>query len=408
MLGRRLTARRTFQEGLRPFELRVLLIAVISAPNLAAPALAHHRQTPEVVALTVSGDTPLTRQAAQARSTVVLASPAPGGRQVERVSPWRHGLDKQQISVGLPGDHDNPTVSLAGGAVAFDGSDPLLLYPGHQVTGATGKILYSASQDPSGTSANPSIDGKGARIAFESTGNLSGQNQTGARQIFVRDGDGSVRQLSRGLGASRNPVLSARHGLVTFESSSNPVSGAETGIAQIWFGDVETGPIEPITAGAGPSTNPSTSNDARLVVFESQADLAGMQANTATPQVYLYDRKSATYAQITQDPQGCHLPSAYKVERDWRIAYVCGGKPYFTMLRANQRFEVQANGGTTQRVLAGLGIHFVLLSTRADLVSGMGSTPGNQVYLVNLYKRPPIPAPGASVTWFPTQGIPPL
>jgi hypothetical protein len=133
------------------------------------------------------------------------------------------------------------------------------------------------------------------------------------------------------------------------------------------------------------------SNDARLVVFESEADLAGTRANTGISQVYVYDRKSATYARITQDPQGCHLPSAYKVKHDWRIAYVCGGKPYFTMLRANRRFEVQADGGTTQRVLAGRG-HFVPHARRLDERARLDTR--NQVYLVNLYRREPKEARG--------------
>ena len=46
------------------------------------------------------------------------------------------------------------------------------------------------------------------------------------------------------------------------------------------------------------------------------------------------------------------------------------------------------------------------MSTTSDLL-GTGSTPGNQVYLVNLFKRPAVPVPGAA-TWFPTRGLPPL
>jgi len=60
------------------------------------------------------------------------------------------------------------------------------------------------------------------------------------------------------------------------------------------------------------------------------------------------------------------------------------------------------------QVLQEPGAHFVVVSTRADLLAGAGATPGNQVYLVNLYKRPPVPVPGSPVTWFPSQGIPPL
>src|SRR5262245_29859856 len=105
MLASRWTARRTFQKGLRPFELRMLLLAALSVCSTATPALPHHRQTPDVVALTESGDTPLTRQAAQARSTLVLASPAAGGWQIEKISPWRQRLDTRRVSMGLAGEN---------------------------------------------------------------------------------------------------------------------------------------------------------------------------------------------------------------------------------------------------------------------------------------------------------------
>ena len=78
------------------------------------------------------------------------------------------------------------------------------------------------------------------------------------------------------------------------------------------------------------------------------------------------------------------------------------------MLRANERYEVWTPPeGDTQRVIAAMGAHFVLLSTTSDLTDGAGTTPGHQVYLVNLFKRPAIPVPSA-VVWFPTQGMNPL
>ena len=77
------------------------------------------------------------------------------------------------------------------------------------------------------------------------------------------------------------------------------------------------------------------------------------------------------------------------------------------MVRADQRLVVPTAGGPTQRVVAALGVHFVLLSTVADLIAGSGTTAGNQVYLVNLYKRPAVPVPG-TIKWFPSQGLPPL
>jgi hypothetical protein len=377
----------------------------------AAPALAHHRQTPPIVALTTSGDTPLPRLVPPERGSLVLATPWGAGRRIVTLSPWRNRDDPSLPTViADAGDHANPAIADSGRVVAFDSaSDPLGLgLAGRQVVGALGGGLFPVSQDPTGTSENPSVDGVGYRIAFESTADLTGTGTPGVRQVFLRDRDGSIRQLSHGLGAARNVVLSSRRDLVLFESSSDPLTGANTGIAQIWFGDVDGDAPAPITAGAGPSTNPILSSDGRLVLFESTADLAGTQANTGKAQIFVYDTRTRTYARVTNEPSGCRLPSAHRVQRDYRIAYVCGGVPYFTMLRADERYLVPAAGGTTQRVIAAMGVHFVVVSTRADLLAGAGATPGNQVYLVNLYKRPAVPVPATPVTWFPRQGLSPL
>jgi hypothetical protein len=385
-------------------------VLALAAVALASPVAAHHRQTDGVVALTLSGDTPLPRIAAPGNKTLALAVQFGAGRRIVSISPWRDRRNPAlQTIIAEAGDHASPAVSVTGRAFAFDsGSDPLGLgLPGRQAVGAQKTQLFAISEDPSGTSINASIDGSGKYAAFESTADLAGTGNPGARQIFVRDRTGAITQLSRGVGTSRHVVLSPKRRLVAFESSSEPTTGADTGITQIWVGDVVSGTATPITAGFGPSRNAAVSNDGRLVGFESTADLAGTQADTGVSQVFIYDTKSKTYARIANEALGCTLPSLFKVQRDWRVAYVCNSTPYFTMLRADQRYVVPVTGGPTQRVITELGIHFLVLSTRADMLAGSGSTPGNQVYLVNLFKRPGVPVPG-EIKWFPSQGLPPL
>ena len=384
---------------------------VLAALVLASPAVAHHRQTAPVVGLVLSGNTLLPRVPAPGNKTLALAVQFGAGRRIVSLSPWRDRKNPAvQTVIAEAGDHDNPAVSVSGRAFAFDsGSDPLASgLSGRQVIGVQRVTQFAVSDDPTGTSNNASIDTTGNVIAFESTGDLAGTGNAGVRQVFVRDRNGDVRQLSTGAGTSRHVVLSAKRRLVAFESSSNPTTGADTGVAQIWLGDVERGGALPITAGRGPSRNAAISNDARIVAFESTADLAGTQADTGVPQIFIYDTKSQTYARITNEPAGCTLPSSFKVQRDWRIAYVCGSLPYFTMLRANQRYIVPAADGVTQRVITELGIHFLVLSTTADLLDpDGGTTPGSQVYLVNLFKFQARPVPGET-EWFPSQGLPPL
>jgi hypothetical protein len=404
------TSMRGWRASAHPGTAGMQVLLILAAVTLASPVAAHHRQTDPVVALTSSGDTELPRVPAPGKKTLALAVQFGGGRRIVSISPWHDRSNPAaQTIVAEAGDHANPAVSYTGRAFAFDsGSDPLGTgLPGRQVIGARRVTLFAVSNDPSGTSINPSIDSNGNVIVFESTADLAGTGNPGARQVFARDRDGSIRQLSVGVGTSRNPVVSARRKQILFESSSDPVSGAETGVSQIWFGQLAGGPATPITAGLGPSRNPAISNDERLVVFESTADLAGTQADTGVPQVFLYHIKSKTYARITDEPAGCTLPSAAKVKRDYRIAYVCDGVPFFTMVRANERYRVPAPDGVTQRVIAELGIHFLILSTTSNLLQGSGTTPGNQVYLVNLFKRPAIAVAG-DVTWFPSPGLSPL
>ena len=385
--------------------LRLAVLGALVATG-ATSAWAHHRQTPEVVEFTNSGDTVLPRVAAQGWRTFTLIVQSNDGPQVVTISPFRDPT--LQTPQGSAGDVANASISASGRIVVWDtGDDPLGLgLPGRQLVASSRGILAPLTDDVTGTSGNAAVDGEGLRVAFESSGDLAGTGNAGARQVFVRDPDGTTRQASTGAGTSRNPVVSAKKNRLAYESTSDPTTGADTGVSQIWLGDLRGTPAVRLTNGAGPSRNPALSDDGGLLAFESTADLAGSGADTGVSRIFIFDPKSATFARITDDPGGCTLPNASKVQRDWRIAFVCGDLPYFYMLRKDQRYLVQTGGGVTQRVLGEMGIHFLILSTTANLLDG-GETPGRQVYMVNLFKRPAEPVPGQA-TWFPTRGIPPL
>lgn len=384
-----------------------LVLAMLFA---AAPAAAHHRQTPAVLALTTSGDTPLPRVPAAGKKSLTLAVQSGPHKQVVGISVFK--TPDQPTVVQATGDNANPAISFTGTSFTWDTtSDPLSLgLPGRQVVLSLNGGLLPVSNDPTGTSQNASLDTVGLRVAFESEGDLAGTgNPPGKRQVFLRNPDGSVVQKSRGLGTARNATVSAKRRLLTFESTTDPNDDSDTGISQIWLGSiVGSGTPAPITNGLGPSRNATIGDDGRLVVFESTADLAGAGVDTGVPQIFSYDTKTATYARITNDAGGCTLPAVGKVKRDWRITFVCGGKPFFYMLREDQRYAVQTDpASTTERVISELGIHFVALSTTSNLL-GSGTTAGKQVYLVNFYKRPPLPVATVPAVWFPYRGINPL
>lgn len=381
---------------MRPLAFAVVLLAV------ASDARAHHRQTPAVVAITTAGDASLPRLAPPSRKAAAVVVDT----AVAVVNPFI--APTTPIFQFQTGTNANPSISSNGRTVAWDSdADPLGSgAPGRQLLQQSPFAVSQLTNDTTGTSTNPALDLVGVFVAFESTGDLAGTGNPGARQVFLRSGDGVVRQLSRGMGTSRSATVGLRGRLVVFESTSHPVSGDDTGVAQIWIADPTTATAGPITFGAGPSTNPTLSNDGRVIVFESQADLAGTGQDTGVPQVFAYDTITKTFARVTDDVGGCVGATSARIKRDWRIAYRCGADVYFSMLRANQRFHVATDGGDTTRLVPQADAHFVLVATTADLV-GSGTTVGHRVYMVNLFKRPPTLIPSA-VAWFPYQGLSPL
>lgn len=389
------------------------LMLALCALTMAAPAHAHHRQTPPILHYGADGDMTLPRLPSLGRTTTGLLVPSGTDTQVVTIQPYR---DPNLLTdVGQVADNQNLAFSWSGTVEAWDtDSDPLGTgQPGRQVVVAKRGTIVQSTQDPTGTSVNPALDVAGQTVAFESLGDLAGQNSAGTRQIFIRQPTGTIVQVSRGVGTSRNPVLSVRKGAIAFESTSDPVTGLDTGVEQIFFGPTDGVTLPtPITNGLAPSTKPVISDDGQIVAFQSQADLANDGKDLGSPQIFIYHPKSKTYAQLTRPPNpatGCTDPGAYRVKQDWRISYVCAGAAYFYMIRTSQRFHIQTPDGDTTRAVTELGIHFMVVSTTADLMAGFGTTPDHQVYQINLFKRPAEPFDtGYAARWFPTRGVPPL
>jgi len=390
---------------IRPRSRRLSVLALLASTTLA---LAHHRQTPPVLPLTSGGDTALPRMPAAGRTTLALAIANGADTAIQTLKPYKTPTLVTPITAS--GDNRNPAVSSTGRVVAYDtDADPLGLgLPGRQIVVAKNGLLVAGPNDATGTSENPTVDLAGQRVAFESTGDLANTGNPGIRQVFLQQPTGGVSQVSTGSGVSKNAALSASRGWIAFESTSDADTGVDTGIEQIWFGSVNGIPAVPLTHGLAPSTNPSFSAEGNILTFQSRADLADTQADMGVPQIFIYDTKTKTHAQLTFHPAGCTDSGVTKVNRDWRVAFVCAGQPYFYMLREDVLYAVDAPDGTTSRILPELGKHFVVLSTTSDLLAGSGTTPGRRIYLVNLYKREALAVPSTPAVWFPFRGIKPL
>jgi len=379
------------------------LLPLLATLLVAAPAAAHHTATPPVVRLTSSGDSSLPR-VPPFEDTLALALNLGPNPSIYSL----HLFNNPQVMTVVNSAGNNANPSAAGHRViAFDSDgNPLAgSEPGRQVFVLSGIALAQVTHDPSGTSANPSVDFIGRRIAFESAGGLTGPGG-GTLQVYFQDTDGTLVQLSRGQGTSHNASLSRGATTIAFESTSDPVTGLDTGISQIWVSSKDPNSSHPITAGRGPSRYPLVANGGRILVFESDADLAGGGADTGVPQVFVYDTVTGNFAQVTQEASGCTRPSVEKHLNDWRIGFSCGGQGYYHDLRADRRYLLPIDGGDTNRVMVGGGTYFMMVSTTADLFTS-GTTNGHRLYLLNLYKRPATLASG-NVVWFPARGLRPL
>ncbi len=149
--------------------------ALLALGLLARPALAFHRTTPPIIAVTSSGDTLLPRVSTEGRQLVVALDVS--GKQIFR----QHRTHDLLEQITTSGDNDNPTISRNSRVIAWD-SDCSQLgcpEPGRQIFMWTAGTAFQVTHDPTGSSVNPALSGRGTRLAFESHGDLAGQNPSG-------------------------------------------------------------------------------------------------------------------------------------------------------------------------------------------------------------------------------------
>jgi len=369
-------------------------------------ATAFHHDLSATTAITLVGSQDLPRIPPQGRKVMVLARDAAGGgTEVVKLLPFTTFSATTQVSP----HGSEAAVSDNGRVVAWEATgDPLHLgLPGSQIVLESNGAVVPGFPDPSGTSHKPSVDKKGRFLVFESAGDLTNTGIAGVPRVYVHDRALNGIQLAgTGSGTSHDAMVSAKGGSLAFVSTSDPVTGADTGIPQIWTGRVNGLPAHRVTSGAGASTEPLVSDEGRLVAFSSTADLAGDGHDTGTKQIFVYDDRTQTYAQITDDPGGCSRPAVSRVRSDWRVAFVCSGQAYFYMLREDQRYHLLTVGGDAQGIFPEMGVHFVMVSTNANMYdASLPPNPGYRIILRNLFALPAPQVPGTAV-WFPSRGIP--
>ena len=349
-----------------------------------------------------------------------------------------------QVTNCAVGDSRNPAADANGKIVVFESTSNLAappatrctqLLPTHrifraqQVKGAFAYDELTAGLNPAADCSNAVIDEKGFRVAFQCTGDLRGNGSTGTNVYLWRNDQtcdfqatppcSDVQQISLAQGdwVSENPAfnthtdLLAGGGDLVFNSNA-PIDGNSNGFQQIWLysitGNPPIGcPSEPgtspgcpkpirLTNGAGDSTHPSISQDARFVVFQSTADLLG--TGSTGSQIFLLDRTTGILQQLTQAAGDSTLPSIsgngrYIIFLSTGDFGFGGGGPHVLLFdqTLSVLYQVTSGPGSAGNPIATADTIFFFDSDEDPTKTGIT---GRQIYALNVFLQVPKPAMG--------------
>jgi Tol biopolymer transport system component len=224
-----------------------------------------------------------------------------------------------------------PSISADGRYVAFssyasnlvrgDTNDTADILVYELRTGTIRRVsVDSTGVQGNGRSMRPSISANGDYVAFESeASNLVAGDTNGEQDIFVHDRTtGETTRVSvnssgiQGNDSSGFPSISAQgHSVAFYSTASNLVPGDTNGVMDVFVHDHMSGvTIRASVDSTGNQGNnvsviASISGDARYVAFESAAtNLVADDANGASTDIFVYDRKLKTTTLVSVDSSG--------------------------------------------------------------------------------------------------------
>jgi Tol biopolymer transport system component len=214
-----------------------------------------------------------------------------------------------QVTDTSGGDNIKPDISADGARIAFsspnditgenpDGNDEVFLFDSGsssftQITNSTGGALSS--------SFKVSLNSDGTRVAFSSNRDLKGDNADENDEIFLFDTDSMVlSQITDSTGDSTGrPDINSDGTKIAFQSEDDLTGGNPGTHLQIFLFDSNSAMITQITNSTGPqSFRPSINSDGTRIAFDSFFDFTGDNADNNF-EIFLFDTNTMTFTQIT-------------------------------------------------------------------------------------------------------------
>jgi Tol biopolymer transport system component len=274
---------------------------------------------------------------------------------------WRVERDgsPEQVTELSSGNANSPSLTGDGAWVLFsstadpagengDGSEEIFRIR------SSGADLEQVTSGPDGSdSRNPSVASDGTLIAFDGNGDPTGDNADGSREIFRTRLDGSeLVQLTSGAGdtISRHPRVDGAGSWVVFESNADLVGlNADGGYEVFRVREDGTGLEQLTDSGSLYSRSPDVSDDGTRVVFSSTADPTGENPES-NAEVFVFDDGTEQIRQLTSFGSGASVTP--RVSGDGAWTYFVSDAPVFEddPDRPVDRYRVPTAGGAVERV----------------------------------------------------------
>jgi uncharacterized repeat protein (TIGR01451 family) len=224
---------------------------------------------------------------------------------------------------------------------------------------------------------SPSISGDGTRIAFVSRHAVTGGNSDGNKEIFLYDAVSNIitQVTFTTVSFSSNPSINGDGTRIAFQSFSNVTGNNSDNNGEIFLYDAVSNTITQVTSTTvGNNGSPSISGDGTRIAFTSSSDLTGENSDGNT-EIFLYDAVSNIITQVTFTDVGFNSAPSINGEGT-RIAFVSGefpaGNPdgnteiflYDSITSGIAQITFTTGGGNGNPSINGDGMRIAFLSSR--------------------------------------------
>jgi Tol biopolymer transport system component len=163
------------------------------------------------------------------------------------------------------------------------------------------RIFTLIARTTSNSNDIQAVNGDGTRIVLASSGDLTGLNPDGNSEIFVFEAEsGSLRQITRTLNAvNGSPTVNSDGSLVGFRSNANLTGANSGGNSEIFLFETATGRFTQVTHTVGGfNDDPSLNGDGTRIAFLSTGNFTGDNPD-GNPELFVFDTISGNFVQVT-------------------------------------------------------------------------------------------------------------